>query len=113
MAPVAGREVSIRLWPETAKLVSPSGGLGRTDGQGLLKVLFMPPAVYDQSALQGGDIVAEYPAKIEISLKDGQESWEWVIDDTVSYARYQDPLFQGLDRNPDPSPEYMTLTLGD
>jgi hypothetical protein len=107
--PISGALVKINLMEEN-ELLLPHNGQGTTDSSGQLEVLILPRAEYDQSALKNGDLLVEFPINISITLFDGEESWEWTIDDRQSLARYRDPLYQGLNRDPT-SASYLTLTL--
>ncbi|MDR1677418.1 MAG: hypothetical protein LBS44_03400, partial [Deltaproteobacteria bacterium] len=78
---------------------------------GQLEVLIDPVAVYDQSALKSGDIVVDYPAQLTVSLTLGSTVYEWDLDGHDSFARYRDPLYHGLDRDPDPTTLSLTLTI--
>jgi hypothetical protein len=94
-----------------AKLISPAVGLGRTNQEGRLELIIEPVAVYDQHTLKGEDVIIDYPAILTISFNDGSKIYEWKIDASESFARYQDPLYQGLNRDPDSAPYLVTLTI--
>ncbi|MDR0354137.1 MAG: hypothetical protein LBJ64_00095 [Deltaproteobacteria bacterium] len=108
-AALANRQVTVSV-AEPAALLSPKGGRAQTDAQGKLEVVVEPAAVYDRSALKSGDIVVDYPARVTISMMIGSDAYEWDIDCHDSFARYSDPLYRGLDRDPDPTPLHLTLT---
>jgi hypothetical protein len=108
--PLSGRKVSILL-SSPAALVSPAGGSAVTGSGGEVEVVYRPVAVYDESALAAGDVVADFPATLFVSMDLGSDVFEWQVDDTLSYARYQDPLYRGLDRDPAPGPAYINLVL--
>jgi hypothetical protein len=108
--PVANCEVFVDL-KGPSKLISPSSGRGRTNGAGQLEISIEPVGIYDQNALKNGDIVVEYPADITFSITLGETTYEWDLDHLESFARYQDPLYQGLNRDPDTAPISMTLTV--
>ena len=107
---LAGRQVTVAA-KEPAVLISPENGRGRTGPDGRLEIIVEPPAIYDRKALKGGDIVVDYPAEITVTLDAGQAVYEWDLDGRDSFARYSDPLYRGLDRDPDPSPLNLTLTI--
>jgi hypothetical protein len=109
-SPLAHREVSVKLAPP-ARLISPPGGTATTRSDGSVDIVYAPVAVYDESAFRDGDIIADYPAVFSITLKEGGELYQWEVDDTLSYAHYQDPLYQGLDREPDQGPVHINLTI--
>lgn len=92
------------------KLLSPSQGKTNPDGSFL--VSYEPIAIYDQNALEVGDIVIDYPAVIYVKLEtaDGLV-FNWELSDHMSYARYADPLYQGLNREPTPGPIYYNLSI--
>jgi hypothetical protein len=108
--PLSGRKVKILL-SQPAALVLPADGAAVTGPAGSVEVVYRPVAVYDESALAAGDVVADYPAVLFITMEAPGEDLEWQVDDTLSYARYRDPLYQGLDRDPDPGPSYVNLFL--
>ncbi|MDR1041793.1 MAG: hypothetical protein LBR80_16840 [Deltaproteobacteria bacterium] len=108
--PLSGRRVRILL-SRPAALVSPANGLAVTGPEGSVEVVYRPVAVYDRSALAAGDVVADFPAVLFVSMEAPDGEFEWQVDDTVSFARYRDPLYQGLDRDPDPGPAYVNLFL--
>jgi hypothetical protein len=107
---LTGRHVKILL-SQPAELVTPAGGSAVTGAGGAVEVVYRPVAVYDESALSAGDVVADYPAVLFISMDTGSEIFEWQVDDTLSFARYHDELYKGLDRDPDPGPSYINLYL--
>ncbi|MDR1050217.1 MAG: hypothetical protein LBP95_03885 [Deltaproteobacteria bacterium] len=109
-AALPGREVSVSV-KAPSSLVAPGGGRTRTDGAGRVEILVDPAAVYDRSALKSGDIVVDYPAELTVVLTDGPDVYEWDLDGHDSFARYQDPLYGGLDRDPDPAVLNLTLTV--
>lgn len=106
--PVAGAEVRIET-EEPTRLVSPAGGRGRTDSSGALALIFEPPPHYDQKVLAGGDIVAEFPVKARLIVGRGGSVHR--INDTQTFARYADPLYQGLNRDPEPEVTYHHIML--
>lgn len=106
--PEAGVEVRVEVEGPT-RLVSPASGRGRTNGQGALELIFEPVAHYDQAALRGGDVVAEFPVKASLSIGGGVRR---VLEDRQTFARYADPLYQGLNRDPEAKPTYHHITLG-
>jgi hypothetical protein len=108
--PLANCDVYVSL-KGPSKLLSPPSGHGRTDEAGQLEIAIEPVGIYDKSALNNGDIVVEYPADITVSLTYNSIKYEWDIDHFESFARYQDPLYQGLNRDPDTTPILLTLTI--
>ena len=110
--PVAGARVKIAAEAPT-RLISPAGGEGRTDAQGALELLFEPLPHYDQKVLDGGDIVAEFPIKAYLTITGvpGAPLLR-LIDDKESFARYADPLFHGLNRNPEAETTYYRVSIG-
>ena len=109
-APLAGRAVSVALTGHGEILV-PSRGRGVTDGSGRLKLVISPVAIYDKSALKTGDIVVEYPVDLTVAMVVDGDTFEWDLDARQSFARYQDPLYQGLNREPTKEPLHLTLTI--
>ncbi|MDR3037943.1 MAG: hypothetical protein LBV21_01420 [Candidatus Adiutrix sp.] len=105
--PAAGVDISVETEPPT-RLVSPAGGSGRTDGRGRLELVFAPPPRYDQAALAGGDIIVDFPVRARLTLG-GALTRD--IDDRETFARYADPLYQGLNRDPEPGPTPVVITL--
>ncbi|MDR2200211.1 MAG: hypothetical protein LBR53_12355 [Deltaproteobacteria bacterium] len=111
--PVSGARVEIKLRPPAA-LLSPADGRATTASDGSVRLSYRPVAVYDQPALNDGDVIADYLADFTVILETGGgETWEWNFRDDVSYARYQDPLYQGLNRDPDSGPRHVNLYLSD
>jgi hypothetical protein len=108
--PLAGREVRLTVLAP-AKLVSPADGRGVTDAAGRLEARVEPTAVYDRSALKTGDVVVEFPVFMTALMAIDGAVYEWDIDDRESFARYQDPLYRGLNRDPGAEPLRLTLTL--
>lgn len=106
--PAAGVEVRVETEGPT-RLVSPASGRGRTNGQGALELVFEPLPHYDQATLRGGDVVAEFPIKATLTLGGGVRR---VLEDRQTFARYADPLYQGLNRDPETKPTYHHFTLG-
>jgi hypothetical protein len=110
-APVKNASVTLNLSPP-AVLISPSSGHAVTGQNGELELTYQPVAIYDEPALNDGDIIADFPARLKITLDIGRgEVYEWDFEENLSYARYQDPLYQGLNRDPDPGPAYVNLIL--
>jgi hypothetical protein len=108
--PLAGRAIQIEL-KGPGELKIPTGGRGVTDGYGRLRLVVAPVAVYDRSALKTGDIVIEYPVDLTLSMTVEGTVFEWDLDARQSFARYQDPLYQGLNRDPSLEPYRLTLTI--
>jgi hypothetical protein len=107
---LAHREVLVSV-REPATLASPAGGRGLTDQSGQIELLVDPVAVYDRDALKSGDIIVDYPAELTVSMAIGGTVYEWDLDGHDSFARYADPLYRGLDRDPDPATLSLTLTV--
>lgn len=105
--PAAGVEVRVEV-EGAARLVSPASGRGRTNGQGALELVFEPWPHYDQAALRGGDVVAEFPVKASLIIGGGTRR---ALEDRQTFARYADPLYQGLNRDPETKPTYHHITL--
>ncbi|UQZ89676.1 hypothetical protein C4J81_10835 [Deltaproteobacteria bacterium Smac51] len=110
--PVGGAEITIETEAPT-RLVAPAGGRGRTDGQGALELVFEPVPHYDRSAWAGGDIIVEYPVRAKLIIRrQGRAAAEVILDDKESFARYADPLYQGLNRDPEPGLTYYAIEYG-
>ncbi|MDR0881878.1 MAG: hypothetical protein LBP55_04990 [Candidatus Adiutrix sp.] len=107
--PVAGAEVAIEVEAPT-RLISPASGRGRTDSQGALELVFEPVPRYGPEALKSGDIVADFPLRATLTIG-GRGGLQRVIDDRQTFARYADPLYQGLNRDPEPGPTYLQMTI--
>lgn len=105
--PAAGIEVRVEVEAPT-RLVSPASGRGRTDGRGALELVFEPLPEYDRRVLSGGDVVAEFYVKAHLTIG-GQRR---TLEDRQTFARYADPLYQGLNRDPETKPTYHHLILG-
>ena len=99
--------VTIETEPPT-QLVSPADGFGRTDERGRLELVFAPLPHYDQAALTGGDIIADFPVRARLIIG-GTLAGE--IDDRETFARYADPLYRGLNRDPDGQPAHLFIYL--
>jgi hypothetical protein len=109
--PVAGAQVTIETLAPT-RLVSPSGGQGRTDARGGLELVFEPLPEYDRSAAKAGDVVADFPVRAKLTIGGtGAGSLVRWIDDRETYARYADPLYQGLSRDPETGVTYYSLIV--
>ncbi|MDR1577474.1 MAG: hypothetical protein LBT86_04495 [Deltaproteobacteria bacterium] len=106
--PVAGAKVTIEVEPP-AKLLSPASGVGATDGDGALTLIVAPVAQYDQSVLKQGDIAVDFPFNLKVTMERGGQTLAWELSDNQSFARYRDPLYQGLNRDPDAAPGFLTL----
>jgi hypothetical protein len=109
-AALSHKKVSISV-KAPATLLSPASGQGTTNAQGQLEVVIEPIGIYDRKALKGGDIVVDYPAELTVALSLGSTIYEWDLDGHDSFARYGDPLYRGLDRDPDPAALHLTLTI--
>ncbi|MDR1165910.1 MAG: hypothetical protein LBO66_08610 [Deltaproteobacteria bacterium] len=109
--PLSGALVTVSV-SSPARLLSPAGGVGRSGPDGSLAVVYAPALFYDLSAAQEGDVVADFPALLFVTLDaGGDEIIEFEVDDSLSFARYQDPLYQGLNRDPSPGPTYVNLAV--
>lgn len=107
--PVPGAE--IRVESDTT-LLKPAGGAGRTDARGGLELVFQPLPHYDQSAWAGGDIIVEYPIKARLLIKrPGRADLEVELSERETFARYADPLYQALNRDPEPGLTYYTVVV--
>jgi hypothetical protein len=109
-SPLAGHRVEVTL-KGPGRLVAPAGGEAVTDRAGRLTIVVSPVAEYDRSALKTGDIVIEYPVDLTVAMVVGRTTFEWDLDARQSFARYQDPLYQGLNRDPGDGPLHLTLTI--
>jgi hypothetical protein len=109
-SPVAGARVAVEVEPP-ARLLAPASGQGLTDADGVLAITVAPAAQYDQSALKAGDVAVDFPIALTVSMERDGRVLTWDLDDNQSFARYRDPLYQGLNRDPDQEPAYVTLTL--
>ncbi|MDR2368127.1 MAG: hypothetical protein LBF58_08485 [Deltaproteobacteria bacterium] len=107
---LAHREVTVAVKPP-ATLLSPPSGTGRTDASGQLEIVVEPVAIYDRKAIKGGDLVVDYPVELTVSIVADSAVYEWDLDGHDSFARYSDPLYRGLDRDPDASALNLTLTV--
>ena len=105
--PAAGVKITIET-EESARLLSPADGSGRTDGQGRLELVFAPRPHPVEAARAAGDLIVEYPVLARLTLGGGQTR---IIEDRETFARYADPNYQGLNRDPDPGPAYYLITL--
>jgi hypothetical protein len=109
-SPVAGALVNIEVAPPV-RLLAPTSGQGRTDANGALTIALAPVAKYDQSALKAGDVAIDYPIALTVTMERGGRLLAWDLSDNQSFARYRDPLYQGLNRDPDAEPALITLTM--
>ncbi|MDR2349724.1 MAG: hypothetical protein LBF41_03715 [Deltaproteobacteria bacterium] len=110
-APLANREVVVRV-SAPAKVLIPAGGTAVTDENGAVEVVYGPVSRYDENALKAGDLIIDYPATLWLSMDLNEyETFEWEVDDSLSFARYADPLYRGLNREPDGEPAYLNLFL--
>lgn len=109
--PVAKATVTVETEAPT-RLVSPAGGIGRTDVRGTLELVFAPLPNYDRTALAGGDIIVDFPikAKLTISLAKAA-SFIYLLDEKETFARYADPLYQGLTRDPEAKTSYHLILI--
>ncbi len=109
-SPVAGAEVSIEV-EEPTRLISPAGGRGRTDARGGLELVFAPLPHYDRAAAKAGDIVVDFPVKAKLTVGGGRGALVRYLDDRESFARYADPLYQGLSRDPETGLTYYNIAM--
>jgi hypothetical protein len=111
--PVAGAHVEFSLQPP-AVILTPASSRAVTGPAGEVELSYRPVAIYDRSALDDGDVIADFPAVFNITLTTkGGKVYEWSFEESLSYARYQDPLYQGLNRDPSPGPSYVNLLVAD
>lgn len=109
--PIAGAEIAVET-EEPTRLLSPPGGRGRTDAQGRLELVFEPYPHYDQKVMAGGDIVADFPVRATLTIsRAGRPPFQEKLNDTQTFARYADPLYQGLDRDPVSEPTYHHIAV--
>jgi|GEM_PF-1942696 len=106
--PAAGVEVRVEVQAPT-RLVSPASGRGRTDGRGALEMVFEPLPEYDELVLAGGDVVVEFTVKADLIIGGSRKR---TLEDRQTFARYADPLYQGLNRDPVLGPTYHHIILG-
>jgi hypothetical protein len=110
-APLSGKKVKIRI-SSPAELILPASGEATTDAKGAVRVLYKPVSRYDESALAAGDLIVDYPAILYVTMSlSPYQNYEWQVDDSQSFASYGDPLYRGLDREPDAGPFYINLFL--
>ncbi|MDR2947346.1 MAG: hypothetical protein LBV79_11460 [Candidatus Adiutrix sp.] len=109
--PVAGAEVSIETEAPT-RLISPENGRGRTDARGGLLMVFEPLPHYDEAVLAGGDVLADFPIQARVTVRRGQQMLaDRVLSDRETFARYADPLYQALNRDPEAGVSYYNIIL--
>ena len=107
----AGAEVTVETEAPT-RLVSPVDGRGRTNGQGGLLLIFEPLPNYDDAVLAGGDVLADFPIKAKITVRQGGRTLAArMLTDRETFARYADPLYQGLNRDPEAGVTYYNIIL--
>ncbi|MDR1922724.1 MAG: hypothetical protein LBS31_13445 [Candidatus Adiutrix sp.] len=108
---VAGAEIAIEAAPPT-RLIEPPDGLGRTDANGNLELVLKPLPHYQAGVWSGGDIVADFPVQLKLTvLQPDGEPLEYFVDDLESFARYRDPLYQGLNRDPEADVTYYVINI--
>jgi len=105
--PAAGAPVEIETGP-SARLVSPAGGRGVTDGRGRLELIFAPEPRPNEVARAGGDVIVDYHIQAVLTLPGGRIL---NLDDLETFARYADARYQGLDRDPETGPAYYVISL--
>lgn len=109
--PVAGAEIKVEVQSPTV-LLEPAEGRGLSDSQGALTLVFVPKAHYDEKVMAGDDIVVDFPVKAILTVTEpGRPPKEFSLDDRESFARYADPLYQGLNRDPEQGEDYYQITL--
>lgn len=109
--PIAGAEIAVEV-EEPTLLISPAGGRGRTDSQGSLELVFEPYPHYDRQVMAGGDIIADFPVKATVTVsRSGRPAFTRKIDDSQTFARYADPLYQGLNRDPVDEATHLYITV--
>lgn len=109
--PVPGAGVIVKV-EEPTSLISPADGQGRTDAKGSLELVFVPYPHYDRQVLAGGDIIADFPVKATVTVsRPGRPAVTKIIDDTQTFARYADPLYQGLNRDPADEATHLYITV--
>lgn len=109
--PVVGAEVRVEV-DQPTRLVAPAGGRGSTDGQGGLLLVFEPLPHYDDAVLAGGDVLADFPISAKITVSQGGRVLTTrLLTDQETFARYADPLYQGLNRDPATDITYYNLIL--
>ena len=108
---IAGADVTIETESPT-RLISPADGRGRTNGQGGLLLVFEPLPHYDDAVVAGGDVLADFPIKAKIIVRrSGRTLTTRVLTDRETFARYADPLYQGLNRDPEAGVTYYNIIL--
>ncbi len=105
--PLSGTAVTVETEAPT-RLISPAGGSGRTDANGTLELIFEPLPHYEEAALGGGDVVVDFPIKAKLKIGSNLVR---ELDDRETFARYADPLYHGLNRDPNPGPTYYHMVL--
>ena len=105
--PAAGVPLTIEVDPP-ARLVSPDGGRGVTDGQGRLELVLAPAPEPNEAALAGGDVLVDYPVLAVLTLPGGRRM---TLEDRETFARYADTRYQGLNRDPETKPVYYVISL--
>jgi len=62
--------------------------------------------------MAGGDIVADFPVRATLTVsRAGRTAFQETLNDTQTFARYADPLYQGLDRDPVNEPTYHHIRV--
>jgi hypothetical protein len=108
---VAGAAVAVETEAPT-RLVSPVGGIGRTDARGTLELVFAPLPNYDRAALAGGDVIVDFPVKARLTVSPaGGASFTYPLDEKETFARYADPLYRGLTRDPEAETSYCLIPV--
>ena len=110
-SPIAGAQVSIAVEAPT-KLISPASGQGRTNSKGGLELIFAPLPHYDETVALGGDVVADFPIVAKLTVKRAGRA-PVILDfrDKETFARYADPIYRGLSRDPKAEITYYNLVL--
>jgi hypothetical protein len=109
--PIAKATVTVETEAPT-RLVSPAGGIGRTDLRGTLELIFAPLPNYDRTALAGGDVIVDFPIKAKLTISPAKAaSFIYLLDEKETFARYADPLYQGLTRDPETETSYYLILI--
>ena len=109
--PVAGARVTVET-EDPSVLISPAGGTGHTNHQGNLTLVFAPKPHYDESALIGDDIIVDFPIKAKLTITGvGRAPLVRYLDARETFARYADPLYQGLNRDPESGETYYEIVV--
>lgn len=109
--PVSGVGIKVEVASPTT-LVSPAKGYGRTNSKGGLELILEPLPHYDEAVVLGGDVVVDYPVKIKLTVsRSGKKPLVFYFEDRETYARYADPLYHGLNRDPKIGITYYNIVM--